>query len=302
MARGRKNTPIQPVPPDQDRRDLIETVLDRNMLVEAAAGTGKTTCLLNRMLALLRTGACPGAQHLAAVTFTRKAAAELRSRFQVGLEKAVHTCAGEEKENLERALANIEQCTIGTIHSFCARLLRERPVEAQVDLAFEEMDEETDRRLRKEAWDALAARLIAHDPEGVLAHLDRFGLRLADLEETWGRFADYPDVDEWPIPAEEAGFEGLEAAIQELNRYLAHMEGLFPRLPADWGRDNLIPEYRRLPRIASHYEDLRHPPHLMEILSFFNKTGSVVQKEWMRNYNFTRYQAKQEQERWNRFR
>ena len=73
--------------PDQAERDLITRELDKNMLVEAAAGTGKTTSLVARMVNLLREGRCRVDQ-IAAVTFTRKSAAELRSRFQLGIEKA----------------------------------------------------------------------------------------------------------------------------------------------------------------------------------------------------------------------
>ena len=124
--------------PDQDQRDLILKELARNCLVEAAAGTGKTTSMVGRMVALLGAGQCK-IRTLAAVTFTRKAAAQLRGRFQVSLEKALREASGPEKERFGRALAKIEQCFIGTIHSFCARLLRERPVEAGVDLAFEEI-------------------------------------------------------------------------------------------------------------------------------------------------------------------
>ena len=74
-------------PPDQDQRDLIVRELDKTMLVEAAAGTGKTTAMIGRMVALLAAGRCR-TDSLAAVTFTRKAAAELRARFQIELEKA----------------------------------------------------------------------------------------------------------------------------------------------------------------------------------------------------------------------
>src|SRR5438128_708894 len=66
-----------PPPPDQVERDRISHELDTTMLVEAAAGTGKTTSMIGRMLALLREGKCR-IDTLAAVTFTRKAAAELR--------------------------------------------------------------------------------------------------------------------------------------------------------------------------------------------------------------------------------
>src|SRR5438128_12530415 len=75
-------------PPDQAERERSLRDLDTTMLVEAAAGTGKTTSMVGRMITLLREGKCR-AETLAAVTFTRKAAAELRDRFQVELERAV---------------------------------------------------------------------------------------------------------------------------------------------------------------------------------------------------------------------
>ena len=291
-----------PQPPDQRERSLILTELDRNLLVEAAAGTGKTTCMVGRMLALLRTGRCGKIYHLAAVTFTRKAAAELRSRFQVGMEKSLLEADGAERENLQQALAHIEQCFIGTIHSFCARLLRERPVEAGVDLAFEEIDEETDSRLRKEAWDEFAQRLSALDPEGALAGLDRLGLRLADLEAGFLKFADFPDVDDWPLPSGTAELPNLKPAVSEVGKYATHMRKLAHRLPDEWGNDTLIPELRRLPRILSHYEDLSSPARLMGVLELFNKKRGVVQKQWMKDGAFSRQEARDEEVRWNGFR
>ena len=242
-----KEGPPLPVPVDHAQRDRIFRELGTNMLVEAAAGTGKTTCMLGRMIALLGTGTCQRIRHLAAVTFTRKAAAELRGRFQVGLERAVREAAGPEREHLERALGEMEQCFIGTIHSFCARLLRERPVEARVNLDFREADEEEDELLRREAWERFAARVLAGE-EGeyrtLEEELEQLGLGLRDLEPAFvGRFADYPDVDEWPLP-ECRALEGLGEAVQRLREYAAHMRRMGPRLPrGDWGSDRLIWEY-----------------------------------------------------------
>ena len=70
---------------DQAQRDRIENDLDTNLLVEAGAGSGKTRSLLNRLVALIRTGKA-NVGEIAAVTFTRKAAAELREGFQTTLE------------------------------------------------------------------------------------------------------------------------------------------------------------------------------------------------------------------------
>ena len=90
---------------DEEQRGRIRTDLDTSMLVEAAAGTGKTTMLLERMVELIRTGRCRVA-NIAAITFTRKAAAELRSRFQLELERTL-AAEGEEKELLEDALEHV---------------------------------------------------------------------------------------------------------------------------------------------------------------------------------------------------
>ena len=72
--------------PDKAARDRIAGDLGTNFLVEAGAGSGKTTALVSRMVALVRTGTAT-VHEIAAVTFTRKAAGELRQRFQEALEK-----------------------------------------------------------------------------------------------------------------------------------------------------------------------------------------------------------------------
>ena len=74
-------------PPDQAARERILHDLDTNILVEAGAGSGKTTAMVGRMIQLIRTGNAH-VEEIAAVTFTRKAAAELKERFQEQLEEA----------------------------------------------------------------------------------------------------------------------------------------------------------------------------------------------------------------------
>src|SRR5213083_2419657 len=117
---------------DRESRRLIREDLLTNMLVEAGAGSGKTQMLAERMAAGVAAGVYQ-VEHMAAVTFTRKAASELRGRFHLALEKALEgTAAGgghqtEETARVQHALSNLERFFAGTIHSFCARLLRERP-------------------------------------------------------------------------------------------------------------------------------------------------------------------------------
>src|SRR5574340_174368 len=95
MSRMNERTP----PADHADRTRILHDLKTTMLVEAAAGTGKTTSMVGRMISLLAEGVCT-ADTMAAVTFTRKAAAELRSRFQADLEKAFRNATGVQKKRL----------------------------------------------------------------------------------------------------------------------------------------------------------------------------------------------------------
>src|SRR6478672_6029675 len=81
-------------PSDQAARERILTDLDTNILVEAGAGSGKTTSLVGRMLALVERGT--SVEQIAAVTFTRKAANELRERFQLGLEARIRDGAPDD--------------------------------------------------------------------------------------------------------------------------------------------------------------------------------------------------------------
>ncbi|MCP4589971.1 MAG: UvrD-helicase domain-containing protein, partial [bacterium] len=295
---GKKNKSL---PPDQDQRDLILSELGSNMLVEAAAGTGKTTSMVARMVALLRTGKCADIRTLSAVTFTRKAAAELRGRFQIALERAVRASKGKERKRLEQALERVEQCYVSTIHSFCGRLLRERPIEAGVDIGFTEIEPDEDVRLRRDAWSSFGATLATDDHDGLLAELDRLGLDLGALEETFVRFADYPDVDEWPSAKSDRAPVDVDRARKKLRGFLAHMRKLKPKLPDDWGTDKLIPAYRNLPRIESHY-DLEHPAQMMELLARFDNQSKLTQKEWKKTGNFTADECKAEHARWLEFR
>src|SRR5262249_14724173 len=126
---------------DEEARRAIREDLDTTLIVEAAAGTGKTTELVNRILRVLATGRAKMTT-IVAVTFTEKAAGELKLRLRESLERE-RLKEQEPKilERLEDALAKLEEAHVNTIHGFCAELLRERPVEASVDPLFEVMTE-----------------------------------------------------------------------------------------------------------------------------------------------------------------
>jgi ATP-dependent helicase/nuclease subunit A len=126
---------------DEQARERIRSSLDESLIVEAAAGTGKTTALVSRLVALLQSGrATP--EGIVAVTFTRKAAGELKLRLRRELDRTRATTSDpSEFANLSSAIARLEEAHIGTIHSFCGELLRERPAEAGVDPNFVELDD-----------------------------------------------------------------------------------------------------------------------------------------------------------------
>jgi ATP-dependent helicase/nuclease subunit A len=279
-------------PPDQDQRDIILRDLDKTLLVEAAAGTGKTTGMIGRMVNLLAEGKC-SVDALAAVTFTRKAAAELRARFQVELEKASRSAESASQKLLSEALSHVERCFIGTIHSFCARILRERPVEAGVDLDFEEIDEAADHELRRLAWDQYVAGLYESDSP-ILAELEELGVEVGQLRSAFMKYADYPDVEEWP--ARSLAAPDIEPALNPLAKYVHHIERLIPSIPEQAGGDTLIPKYRIIPLM---FRQVKHgrPHEIMEVLSQFTKVKTVK-----KNWPLKGPQAQAEQDRWDEFR
>ena len=151
-VRGRK-----PVP-DQAQRDAAIRERTRNVLIDAGAGTGKTTILVDRLveMAAPTTGAPPvPIRRMAAITFTRKAAGELRLRIRERLLEALAEpdLAAEREAPLREALGDLDTAYVGTIHSFADRLLRLRPVEAVLSPAYEIVEDEED--LVRETWEVL---------------------------------------------------------------------------------------------------------------------------------------------------
>ena len=121
---------------DAATRQAIAEDLDATLIVEAAAGTGKTTELVNRILRILATGRARMTE-IVAVTFTEKAAGELKLRLREALEhQRASAPDAVVEERLDDALTFLEDAHVNTIHGFCAELLRERPVEACVDPLF----------------------------------------------------------------------------------------------------------------------------------------------------------------------
>jgi ATP-dependent helicase/nuclease subunit A len=164
--------------------------------VHASAGSGKTHQLVNRLIYLLLHGAEPGG--ILAITFTRKAAAEMSQRLLQRVQ-ALSTSSGPELENhfaelniaatpemRQRAAALYESllhCPYPvrstTFHAFCQDLLRRFPMEADVPPGFELI--ELTRQLLDEAWDSFASELTRDPTSAVAQAMDRL-LRELGLE------------------------------------------------------------------------------------------------------------------------
>jgi ATP-dependent helicase/nuclease subunit A len=262
-------------PPDQPARDRIRDDLGTTFLVEAGAGSGKTRSLVDRMIALLASGRT-GIDTLAAVTFTRKAAAELRGRFQVALEKArLDERDPAVRARLEAALTGLERSFVGTIHSFCARLLRERPIEAGLDPDFLELEDHEDRVLLEACWDEYRAKARLDD-ETALRGLDEAGLEPADLEPAFMTLAAFPEVE--PV-AGRADPPDLAPARRALEKLLDLAHALVPDERPEKGRDGLqsvlVRCFRRRRNIG--FADRRR---LMETIELFDKKLGVTKNRW----------------------
>ena len=121
-----------------------------DVVLEASAGTGKTRVLVDRYVRLIEAEVEP--QNILAITFTRKAAAEMRARVLAAL--AARAAAGSIPAARWRHLTDrIGDIQISTIDAFCFSLLREFPLEAGVDPAFDVADETEMARFGREAMD-----------------------------------------------------------------------------------------------------------------------------------------------------
>ena len=159
---------------DEPARVLIRTHLDETLVVEAAAGTGKTTELVQRIVNVIADQRARIDQ-IVAVTFTEKAAGELKLRLRSELEIARQdvSAGATRRASLEHAVAHLEEAHIGTIHGFCADMLRERPVEAGIDPGFEVLPEDQAERLYARAFDLWLQQTLEDPPEGVRRSLRR---------------------------------------------------------------------------------------------------------------------------------
>jgi len=137
----------------------------RSFVMEASAGTGKTHTLISRILHLVLEKGPQGPPlrlaEICAITFTEKAADEMKTRLRLELEKKLEdneaSVANNIRERILQALDDLETASVSTFHSFAAGLLKERPIEAGIDPGFSALDAIQSDLFFREVWDAWAA-------------------------------------------------------------------------------------------------------------------------------------------------
>ena len=258
--------------PDLAARKSIAADLDVNMLVEAGAGSGKTHSLVERMVALVAAGKCP-VYKMAAVTFTRKAAGELRERFQTTLERALAAESDPtRRERLADGLAGLDRCFLGTIHSFCAAVLRERPIEAGLDPDFGELEEMENRLFLEESWQEYLELV----PAERLKALEDLDVDVNDLGDCYHLLTGYPEV---VMAYEDLTPPELAPVREQVRDYLAAVEPLLPEQVPDGGWDELQKTLRRAVQFARTM-DLSVDRHLVRLLGLCARNPRPVYKRW----------------------
>lgn len=225
------------------QRKCIQT-LDKPLVVAAGAGSGKTFTLTERIVHALQVGYISDIGQVCAITFTNKAAAELKSRV-----KAELRARGMAEQSLKA-----DDAWISTIHGMCARILRAHALELDLDPGFKMGDELKLGRLRAESLDAVlrqaeglagvdvsdgqppAAPPMRGDADDVPASEDalaRFDLSAADVSALFGEY-----------PARAAGRFGdstVEGMLEELMRLAAANPRGFDAFAEPCGGDGMAP-------------------------------------------------------------
>ncbi len=229
------------LPSDQEARERIRTDLGATLFVEAGAGTGKTTALVRRVAELVTSGAVQSPRELAAITFTEAAAAELRDRIREQLEREVGRLDldADAAVRVRSLLADVDEITVTTLHSFANRLLGEYPLEAGLPPGFEVEDEIESSVRFDRRWGDLLDDL--HEDPALREALSRalvLGLSLRKLTEVadvfddnWDRVGPTRGQGELSPVDVDAVVAALDVALAECgacidpdDRLLAHLE------------------------------------------------------------------------------
>jgi len=253
---------------------MIRERLDINLLVEAGAGSGKTESLARRMVETVACGIC-SVEEIAAVTFTKKAASELRGRFRAELERR----AGKEldpirKDRVLKAMYAMERMFAGTIHSFCAHLLRERPVEAGLAPGFREIEEPEDAVQRRRFWREYLDRAQSTRSPAFLTLLAA-EVKPSDLDDAFRVICAHPDVE---FPAGSGKIPDISKPWAALDHFWRDLQKLCPPI----AEESTCKVQALMSRFSPRYRnaDRKHVAVLARLLGLWAGSKTVTQKWW----------------------
>ena len=202
---------------DHHDRRTITGALDRTLFVEAGAGSGKTSSLVERIVNLVDVEGVP-ITRIAAITFTEAAASELRTRVRDALEQR---STDARSVALEMAAGQVESAAFSTLHSFALRMLSDHPIEAGLPPGFGVVDEITSTLEFDESWRIFVGRV--GDDMTLLDLQERAAAMAIELRHFAGvarRFDDNWDlldrVSPDPTPLSDIVFDDVLMGLDEL--------------------------------------------------------------------------------------
>ena len=185
-----------------EQQQKVIDLRDRNILVSAAAGSGKTAVLVERIIQMLTDEKHPvDVDELLIVTFTEAAAGEMKERIRAAIENALEE--NPEHEHLKRQATLIHNAQITTIHSFCLSVIRDHFHAIDIDPGFRTAEEGELKLLRHDVLDDILEEKYAEKSERFLRLSNAYGGKRDDkkLEEMIQKAYDYsrsyPDGEGW---------------------------------------------------------------------------------------------------------
>ncbi len=255
-------------------RGEIRDLHDATLFVEAGAGTGKTTALVDRVVSLIARGRV-AVRELAAITFTEAAAGELRDRIRYRLEQAAAAATAalpagaagagardsdqhgprgswtpEERERCRAALDDLDDAALSTLHGFAQRILAEHPLEAGLPPRFDVIDDVEAAVRFEEHWGQFVDALVA-DPalEPALLTAVALGVDFDQLRRVARVLHDHYERLRAAPPA------ATDAPPVELDPVLAPLEQAIGRLAECWVRQDLL--FQHVEGLAGWLDALR---------------------------------------------
>src|SRR5699024_2464363 len=204
---------------EMEKRNEIMNTFNKNYLLEAGAGAGKTTIIVQRIINhIIKEDIKP--KHIVAITFTKAASTELAERIQ---KKALEYLKDEKYKYAWPRLESIDEIFTGTIHSFCDLILGEMPFEANLTPGYEIVEDSAE--FHNEVWYEFI-RANEDEYKDKIKILSKFNIDYRNLRTNAILAMDNPDVKFTGYP-ELIDYEDIEKDFQDLKTRYTDLDGSF---------------------------------------------------------------------------